>query len=146
MAGYNERLHFRCKGRCPGGKDCYCETWTGSTHNAHMCSDPDCVCHSRKRYEKPKADQSTTIAVIGKPGHTIRLAQYTGKTGFQPLKPKDLSYNEWHDLQRVKGEEKIPSFVAPGLFGSAEEHEQYKRMTDENGEWQLTRMETMVNG
>lgn len=38
-----------CNEVCPGGRDCCCDQYTA--HRLHICTDPDCYCHTEKRYE-----------------------------------------------------------------------------------------------
>lgn len=37
-----------CKKQCPGGLDCCCNGRV--RHTLHICSAPDCECHSLERY------------------------------------------------------------------------------------------------
>ena len=115
-----------CDSRCPGGSPCYCRVWPGCKHSLCVCSDPDCPCHARERYEPAPEPDWKDIAVIG----NLHLRQYLGKTGLQPLKPKDLTYQEWQDLKRARGLEKIPDEVAPGWFGDDLDLETYDTLLD----------------
>ena len=81
----------------------------------HICSDSACRCHSRERYEKPKKLESDKWILVTKIGH-LRLVYYTGKVGFIPLKPKDVSYDEYQDILRAKGLKKIPDEVVPEIY------------------------------
>ena len=101
-----------CSGKCPGGSPCYCQVQPGSTHSMCICNDPACLCHARERYEPAPEPEWKDIKVIG----NLHLRQYLGKTGFQPLRPKNLTYDEYQDLLRARGEVKIPDEVAPGWF------------------------------
>lgn len=41
-----------CRAKAPCGHRCCCE---GSVrHELHICKEPDCLCHSRQRYEQAK--------------------------------------------------------------------------------------------
>ena len=102
-----------CSAKCPGGSPCYCQVQVGSTHSLCICSDPTCPCHARERYEPAPEPEWREVATFG----NIRFRQYLGKTGFQPLKPKNLTYDEYQDLLRARGLVKIPDEVAPGFFG-----------------------------
>lgn len=104
-----------CSSLCPEGKLCNCEDPVYSSHELHICSDPECRCHSRERYEGPKKLPSDDWIEVAQIGH-LRLVQYTGKVGFIPLKPKDLSYEEYHDMLRAKGLEKVPDEVVPEIY------------------------------
>ena len=104
-----------CNELCTGGKLCYCQDMFGKQHSMHICSDPDCRCHSRERYEGPEKLPSDDWIEIAKIGH-LRLVQYTGKVGFIPLKPKDVSYDEYQDILRAKGLKKIPDEVVPEIY------------------------------
>ena len=37
-----------CRRQCPGGNPCCCSRLV--PHALHICSDPDCKCHTRRRY------------------------------------------------------------------------------------------------
>jgi hypothetical protein len=39
----------RCQTRCPRQNLCVCRA--DVRHTLHICSSPDCACHSRERYE-----------------------------------------------------------------------------------------------
>jgi hypothetical protein len=43
--------------------------------------------------------------------------RYTGSLRPSRLKPKDETYEEYHDRLRAQGKERIPDDVAPGIFG-----------------------------
>ena len=60
----------------------------------------------------------------------IRFRQYLGKTGFQPLRPKNLTYQEWVDLRQARGEIPIPDDVAPGVFGDDLDLETFDNLLD----------------
>ena len=104
-----------CNALCPEGKLCNCEDPVYSSHELHICSDPDCKCHSRRRYEGPKKLPSDDWIEVTKIGH-LRLVQYIGKVGFVPLRPKDLSYDEYQDMLRARGLKKIPDSVVPEIY------------------------------
>ena len=104
-----------CKEVCPGGNLCYCEDAFLKSHELHVCSNPECRCHSRERYEKPKKLESDKWILVAKIGH-LRLVYYTGKVGFIPLKPKDVSYDEYQDILRARGLKKIPDSVVPEIY------------------------------
>ncbi len=40
-----------CRALCPCGNPCTC---SGHPHALHICSDPDCPCHSRTRYDEAR--------------------------------------------------------------------------------------------
>lgn len=46
----------RCAHECPGG--CPCKLRSDVQHTLHICSDPECVCHSRQRYEEAKQQRA----------------------------------------------------------------------------------------
>lgn len=115
-----------CTGKCSGGSPCYCQVEPGSNHSMCICSDPECFCHARERYEPPPQPDWKEIAVV----RGIRFRQYLGKTGLQCLKPKDLTYQEWRDLQRARGLEKIPDEVAPGHFDNELDLETFDNLLD----------------
>jgi hypothetical protein len=91
-----------------------------------ICSNPACFCHSRERYEPAPEPEWKEIAVV----HGIRFRQYLGKTGPQKLKPKDLSYAEYHALRQARGLEPIPDEVAPGYFAQDVDLETYENLMD----------------
>lgn len=104
-----------CNKRCVGNKKCYCQDMHGNEHSLHICSDPDCKCHSRERYEGPvkqEEDDWILVAQVGK----IRFMKYEGVVGFVPLKPKDETYEEYHDRLRAQGKEGIPDEVVPEIY------------------------------
>lgn len=43
------RPHARCTQQCPKGNRCALEMT--AKHTLCVCSDPECYCHSRQRYE-----------------------------------------------------------------------------------------------
>lgn len=44
-----------CRAKAPCGGRCCCE---GSVkHTLHICKEPDCMCHSRERYEERKGTE-----------------------------------------------------------------------------------------
>jgi len=48
---FNLRPHHEnhaCQQQCPGGEPCCCFE---NSHVYHICIDPACMCHSRRRYE-----------------------------------------------------------------------------------------------
>jgi len=104
-----------CNKLCPEGKLCYCQNMYGKQHSLHICSDSECRCHSRERYEGPKKLESDKWILVTKIGH-LRLVYYTGKVGFIPLKPKDVSYDEYQDILRARGLKKIPDSVVPEIY------------------------------
>ncbi len=74
-------------------------------------------------------DRWIIVAQVGK----IRFVYYTGKVGFIPLKPKDVSYDEYQDILRARGLKKTPDSVAPGYFGDEaldRESDNIERQTD----------------
>lgn len=115
-----------CRQKCPEGSPCCCMTWSGSTHRLHICRNPGCACHSRERYDGPPKQLWTEVAVK----HGIRFVQYNGVIGFNRLKPKDLTYDEWIDLRRARGEVQIPDEVAPGVFGDDLDLETFDNILD----------------
>ena len=115
----NSRKRFQgvtgCIALCTGGNLCCCEDPLYSNHELHICQDSTCKCHSRERYEGPKKLKSDDWIEVAKIGN-LRLVQYIGRVGFIPLRPKDLSYDEYQDMLRAKGLEKIPDSVVPEIY------------------------------
>jgi hypothetical protein len=46
------------------------------------------------------------------------------------LQPKNLTYEEWIDLRRARGEIPIPDDVAPGIFGEELDIETFDNLID----------------
>lgn len=115
-----------CTQKCPGGSPCDCQDPFGHIHSLHVCVDSSCFCHARERYEPAPEPEWKDIKVIG----NLHLRQYLGKTGFQPLRPKNLTYDEYQDLLRARGVKKIPDEVAPGWFGDDLDLETFDALLD----------------
>ena len=120
------RYYGDCSSKCPEGRPCYCQVAPGSTHSMCICSDPTCLCHARERYDPTPEPDWKDIATVGQ----IKFRQYLGKTGLVRVKPRDLNFDEWHDLLRAKGLETIPDSVAPGKFGDGLDLETFDNLLD----------------
>ena len=113
----DDKRTISCQELCSGNHECCCEIKKefGKSHDLHICDNSNCICHSRERYEGPEKLESDKWILVAKVGH-LNLVQYTGKVGFIPLKPKDVSYDEYQDILRARGLKKIPDSVVPEIY------------------------------